>query len=264
MHRFFLPPDAIGPEQVYFPVETAHQLARVLRLQPGQRVMVLNNRGEECIIELVEVSPQSASGRVIERRESAGEPQVSVFLYLGLTQREKFEWVLQKGTEVGISGFIPVITRRSLVQEQHGLQPGSAKYQRWRRILQEAAEQSGRGRIPELHPPQHLLEALAETQETFDLAMVLWEGEFVLDLRSILHEASRQSEKTKRPKIGLLVGPEGGFGPEEVELARQSGWQPVSLGPRILRMETAAVVAAALVLYEFGEMKFKPLQDLNV
>ena len=235
MHRFFLPADAIGPEKVNFPAETAHQLARVLRLQPGQQVTVLDNRGEECIIELVEVSPQAASGRVIECKKSAGEPLVRVILFLGLTQREKFEWVLQKGTEVGVAGFIPIITRRSLVQEQHGLQPGSAKYQRWERILQEAAEQSGRGLIPELHPPKRLLEALAESKETFDLAMVLWEGEYNIDLRRTLQEANRHHEKTQRQRIGLLVGPEGGFDPEEVELARHSGWQPVSLGPRILQ-----------------------------
>jgi 16S rRNA (uracil1498-N3)-methyltransferase len=254
MHRFFLPPESIGVDQVHLPAETAHQLVRVLRFQPGQSVIVLDNRGIEYVVELVDLSLPFAYGRVIERREASGEPQVKVSLFLGLTQREKFEWVLQKGTEIGVTSFIPVITRRSLVQDLDGLRPGSVKLRRWRRILQEAAEQSERGRIPELHIPLQLPDLLAEGSQTTELPIILWEGKNAPDLKRVLRETQQQSNKTLH-QIRLLVGPEGGFSPEELDLASNSGWLPASLGPRILRMETAAIVASALVLYELGEMK---------
>jgi 16S rRNA (uracil1498-N3)-methyltransferase len=243
MHRFFVPPASIQSGQVVFPSEAAHQIYRVLRLRPGQRLVVLNNQGDEYTIELEEVSQRTATGKIVEQQPTLGEPACRLALYLCLAQREKFEWMLQKCTETGASTFIPVISSRSLVQD---LAETNKKAARWEKILQEAAEQSGRGRIPALKPAISLSQAVRQGQGK---RIILWEQEHSTNLRQALANLSPENS----PEISILVGPEGGFSMEEVQLAEQADWQPVSLGQRILRMETAALVATALVLYELEQ-----------
>lgn len=242
LHHFFLPPTAIQQDQIRFPAETAHQILRVLRLQPGETVAVMDNLGSQYMVELAQVSREGVVGRVLQRAPAAPEPPVSLHLYVCLTQREKFEWILQKCCEVGVSEFTPVISTRALVQDLTAMQN---KYSRWQRILQEAAEQSGRGRIPLLHPPQDYAEAVQAAMRGHDRCLAAWEEETGQHLLSSLDGLPNQ------PRLALLIGPEGGLTEEEVELARQAGWVSVSLGPRILRMETAAVAAAALVVSVF-------------
>ena len=240
MHRFFIPPANIQSGQVVFPSEAAHQIYRVLRLRTGQRLVVLDNQGDEYTVELEEVSQRTAAGKIIEQQPTLGEPACRLALYLCLAQREKFEWMLQKCTETGASTFIPVISSRSLVQD---LDETNKKAARWGKILREAAEQSGRGRIPTLKAALSLVQAVQQGQGK---RIILWEQEYSTHLRQALADLSPENA----PEISILVGPEGGFSIDEVQMAVQSDWQPVSLGRRILRMETAAVVAAALVLYE--------------
>ena len=240
MHRFFVPPASIQSSRVVFPSETARQIYSVLRLRPEQRLVVLDNLGNEFTVELEEVSQKAAAGKIIEQKPAQGEPLCRLALYLCLAQREKFEWMLQKCTETGASTFIPVISSRSLVQD---LAETNKKTTRWAKILQEAAEQSGRGLIPGLKPAVSLAQAVRQSQGK---RLIFWEQERSNSLRQALDDLSHNN----LPEISLLVGPEGGFSVEEVQLAVQAGWQPVSLGRRILRMETAALVATALVIYE--------------
>ena len=240
MHRFFVPSASIQSSQVVFPSETAHQIFSVLRLRSGQRLVVLDNRGDEYTVELEKISQRAVAGKIIEQKPAQGEPACRLALYLCLAQREKFEWMLQKCTETGASTFIPVISSRSLVQD---LAETNKKTTRWEKILQEAAEQSGRGLIPALKPTISLAQGLRQSQGK---RIILWEQESSTSLRQALSNLSPDH----LPEISMLVGPEGGFSVEEVHLAVQADWQPVSLGRRILRMETAAVVATALVIYE--------------
>jgi len=244
MHRFFLTAACDG-EELLFPQETAHQIARVLRLRSGERVIVLDGAGGECEVELLQVG-NPTSGRVIARRPAGGEPHLRLTLYLCLTQREKFEWMLQKCTEVGAAAFVPVISSRCLVQSAADV---SAKGSRWQRILQEAAEQSGRGCIPALAPAVRLEAALHQVAQAGAAALIPWEGEHSLDVRTALGRMPRPLAE-----LAVLIGPEGGFATEEVAAAARAGFQAVTLGARILRMETAAVVTTALALYELGEM----------
>jgi len=242
MHRFFLPPSAIQKGTIIFPADTAHQILRVLRLHPGDSVIVLDDLGNQFRVDLDEVSSSKVTGRVVEKSGINTEPPITAHLYICLTQREKFEWILQKCTEVGVAEFTPVLSNRSLVQDLTALEN---KYPRWQRILQEAAEQSGRGCIPRLQPPLNFTEAVQAAPRVHDRCLVAWEEETSRFLTRGL------SGLTATNRIALLIGPEGGLTREEIDLARQAGWQSVSLGPRILRMETAAVVAAALVISAF-------------
>lgn len=239
MHHFFLPPSAIQADSILFPSDNAHQILRVLRLRMGDQVTVLDGLGWQYRVELTNVSQEKVGGKVLERTAVSGEPPIHLSMYLCLTQREKFEWMLQKCTEVGVSEFTPVLSSRSLVQAAESL---NNKLPRWQRILQEAAEQSGRGLIPRLNMPMDFSAVLASTSGQFDVCLIAWEEEQSLRLTDAFQELPANA------RIALLIGPEGGLTHAEVGLAMVGGWKAVSLGPRILRMETAAVVSAALVI----------------
>jgi len=246
MHRFFIPPEAIHEGEVHFPPETAHQMQRVLRLRAGQRVVVLDNTGSEFEVELTLVAGEICQGKVAATQLVKTEPGVEITLYLCLTQREKFEWMLQKCTEVGASVFVPVISQRSLVQHEQEVRQ---KPLRWGMIVREAAEQCGRGKIPQVLPVVRLAQVFETSGGVYDAALIPWEKEAATSLRQIL--AGYQGNPPRR--VAVLIGPEGGITDEEVQAASAAGWQPVTLGKRILRMETAAVVATALVLHELEQ-----------
>lgn len=245
-HRFFLPPDVFKSGEILFPQETARQIVRVLRLKSGARVIALDDRGQQADVELTAVEPDRVAGRVLQVSPAGGEPRARLTLYLGLTQREKFEWMLQKCTEVGAAAFVPLVTQRSLVQDGREVE---RKRERWEAILREAAEQCGRGRIPALHPAQSWAAALRDIHKDHDLALAAWEGEHTLRLRAAVQALRKQPT----PRLAVVIGPEGGLSEEEMNAASAAGVRAVSLGQRILRMETAAVVAAALVLDELEE-----------
>jgi RNA methyltransferase, RsmE family len=245
MHRFFLPPEAIQNDVVHFTEAVSRQMVQVLRLKPDALVTVLDGQGKEYEVRLTSLSAQDSEGIVKKLAAANGEPKIQLTLYLGLTQREKFEWMLQKCTEVGASRFVPVITSRSLVQDGG---EAEKKAERWQHILQEAAEQSHRGKVPILDKPLKFEAALKQAGQTCGCCLIPWEEETSLSLKAAL-QARPCSE------VKVLIGPEGGFSAEEVKLAQLAGFASVTLGKRILRMETAAVVASALVLYELGEME---------
>jgi len=249
-HRFFVPPASIGKVGVLFPSETARQIRKVLRLRPGEKVVVLDGEGWEYVVNLEQVTNEKAWGRLQEKQQAGGEPALKINLYLSLTQREKFEWALQKCTEVGVSVFVPVISERTLARDKD---QAMQKMERWERILKEAAEQSGRGLIPRIDEPLALEDAFQAVSSQAFPAAFLWENEQKHSLHDWLISQSGQAT-ADRKVLSLFIGPEGGYTGEEAEQACQSGIQSVSMGVRILRMETAAVVAAALALNAFGDL----------
>lgn len=235
MHRFFVDPRFIGATAVSFPPEQAHQIRTVLRMAPGDQVVALDNAGWEYEVALTAVSQQRVLGDITARRPAAGEPATHLTLYQAMLKQDRFEWVLQKGTEIGVSRFVPLITARSVVT---AVRPN--KLERWQRILTEAAEQCRRGRIPELAAPLSLAEAISAC--TAEAMLMPWEGAVSTTVSGTL---------VGRPRsVALFVGPEGGFGEVEVD-ARVTA---VTLGPRILRAETAAIVAATLVLQACSDL----------
>lgn len=244
-HRFFISPHQLQNGRVTFSNEQAQQIQKVLRLQPGQLVTVLDNMGWQYEVALTQVSRRETMGTVTSRAPAGGEPAVYLTLYQSVIKWDRFEWVLQKGTEVGVARFVPVITQRSLLQVGDEMNPN--KVARWQRIIMEAAEQSRRGRLPELAPLVSLPEAMADAQSA-GVALLPWEAATGETIRSVL--ARIQPPPTS---VALFIGPEGGFTAGEVADGRSHHLIPVTLGQRILRAETAAIVAAALILAEFQE-----------
>jgi len=249
MNRFFLSRQSFSGDLVQV-TEAAllHHMRDVLRLRAGDTVIFLDNAGWEYETVLQEVAPRLVTGQVRQRQLCAHEPRTKLTLYQAALKGERFEWVLQKGTEVGVSAFVPVLSERCVVQ--HATQLSPRKLERWEKIVAAAAEQSRRGRKPALLPAMLLAAACEHVHRAGTLALIPWE-EGGVPIRQALEEAGRG----RLPfNVALFIGPEGGFAPAEVEMAAGYGLRAVSLGPRILRAETAGLVAAAMVLYHYGDM----------
>jgi len=215
---------------------------------PGESIIVLDDSGWETEVKLTEVSGDYTEGEVLRRSLALGEPKVKVTIYQGLLKADKFEYILQKGTELGMTAFVPLITKRCVV---NNLDAEGSKFHRWQQIIREAAEQSGRGRLPRLLPAT-LFESACENVS--GLAVMPWEGEKRRSIRQTLSQAFQSKGEEKPFQVNLFLGPEGGFTNEEVDIARGHGFKIVSLGPRILRSDTAATACATIVLYEAGEL----------
>jgi 16S rRNA (uracil1498-N3)-methyltransferase len=244
MHRFFIPPESIQGDVVQFPRPIAEQIRNVLRLDLGERVVVLLNDGWEHEVQIRAIGKQETSGWLLERRRNQREPRIIVSLYHCLLKKDNFEWVLQKCTEIGVTRFVPVFSQRTVVKISD--ESARTRLDRWQRILTEAAEQSGRGLIPVLPGVMSLEEAFVDSA-AYEARVIAWEEQGATSLRAALEGQAPSS-------IALFVGPEGGFTVEEVGQAWDYGVTPVTLGPRTLRAETAAVVLAALTLHLFGEL----------
>jgi 16S rRNA (uracil1498-N3)-methyltransferase len=249
IHRFFVPPEWINERQVTLIESTAHQIRHVLRMRAGDRLVVLDNSGWEREVELTRVAQNVVMGHVVEERLAASEPRTKISLYQGVLKAQKFEWVLQKGTELGLVEFIPVVCERSVVGD---LEDVDSKLGRWTHIIREAAEQSGRGRLPVLRPAMLFAQGCQRAKRSGGLTLVPWEGEKATSLRSVL--TTGQAREDRPFSIGIFIGPEGGLTHEEIQAARGYDVQAVSLGPRILRAETAGLVAASAILYELGDL----------
>ena len=246
-HRFFLPDVELVPGQPVDLTPLARQLARVLRLHTGAEIHLLDNRGACFLTRIETLDDRRGTGTVLAAEEMGGEPAARLTLYQCSLKADKFEWVLQKGTELGVAGFVPVVSTRSVVRPVTAL---AKKMDRWQAIIREAAEQAGRARLPTLHAPL-----------TFDQAVGHATGQRFLPWEEADNRAPGLGDlvaRTRPDALALLVGPEGGIAPEEATLAMRHGWQPVTLGPRILRAETAALAAVTIALDRLDELTRAP------
>ena len=242
MHRFFVDPSAFVGDRTILPAALAHQLQHVLRLHVGERVLLLDNAGWEYQAELTALEKRGAQARILVRQPVAGEPRTHVTLYQAVLKGPRFEWVLQKGTELGIAAFVPVITARCVAIPRDA----GAKVARWQAIIREAAEQAGRGRIPLVGTPVTFAGACAQVDT--ENALIAWEEERGTSLRDVLDREGKE-----KASWSLFIGPEGGFTPEEIALAQGFHIRPVRLGPRILRAETAGMAMVAALFFALGE-----------
>src|SRR5947208_9198032 len=189
MHRFFVPPELLKTTNIdiALPKDLAHQVRDVIRLDIGEQLLLLDNSGDEILATVAKTNKASVEVHLLERRPGRSEPAVRIILCQGLLKSTRFEWILEKGTELGVSVFSPMICRRSMA----GLEDaGSSKIQRWQRIIQEAAEQSGRSRLPQLLPILPLVDALSLISPG-TLAIMPWEEEHVLTLYDALSTSIR-------------------------------------------------------------------------
>jgi 16S rRNA (uracil1498-N3)-methyltransferase len=234
LHRFFVGPDAVRGDRATLTGDQAKQIADVLRLAAGDRVILVRD-GEEIEARLSAVGRSAVEGAVVARRPCLAEPAVRVTLALPLLRGDRSEEVIEAATQLGVSRIVPFTSERSVVREL-----SAAKRRRWERIARESAETARRGRVPEIG-------GLVAWDPLFDVleppVLVAWEGEREISLKRAIPPTT--------PGISVVIGPEGGLSEDEARSARASGAVVVSLGPRNLRSETAAIAAVAQVIALF-------------
>ncbi len=226
-----------GAEIVLDP-EESHHVTRVLRLRPGDPVAVFDGRGREWEAVLVSAGRNGATVRTVSESTGRTDPGLELVLYQALCRPERMEWVIQKGTEVGVAAIRPFVARRSECPA-----PSAERLKRYRRVALEAAKQSGRRVVPEVTPPV----GTVPPPPPGATALLLHTAPGAPPLADRLAGPRPAS-------VWLLVGPEGGFEPEEAEELEAAGWLPCGLGPRTLRTETAGAIAAALVLHAWDDL----------
>lgn len=245
--RFFVEPGTLAGHRIEIEGALAHRLARVLRLRAGDEVALFDGGGEEARVRLEDVGEHRVTAAVVARDGSPAEPHVRVRLYQSITKGERFEWLLEKGTEIGVAAFVPLIAARSVVKTAHG----GNRAERWRRIVVEAAEQCGRGAVPAVEPPRPFEEAIAAAP---GVVLLPYEaaGETASNIQAAL---DREIDAVfALGEVSVFIGPEGGFEPAEVERAVAAGAIVVTMGARVLRSETAGLAAATLVLHAAGDL----------
>lgn len=231
IHRFFINPESVkGSEIILEDKDSVSQIKKVLRLKIGDGVLFLDNSGKEYKSVIKQLSDSAINLEVIEVLENKNEPELKIILCQAVCKKDKFEWVLEKGTEAGISAFMPVISERT---EKLGLNRERAE-----KILREAAEQSERGIIPKLSEAQKFSEAILSLPKDEDIILLDKSGENIKTF-NFSHPAL---------KLNIFVGPEGGWTENELRIASENRARIVSLGSRVLRTETAGLVAAAILL----------------
>lgn len=239
MTRFFVSPEELGSDNIQLVGENASH-AKVLRLKVGEQVLVCDGEGKECLCAVVD---SSWNLEVLERRESVSEPGVQVSVYMAFPKADKLEHVIQKATELGVYEIVAFPSARCVSKpDEKSLKK---KLERWQKIAASGAEQSGRGRIPQVVILPSFAEALKRGAQT-DLPMMFYENEQATTLHMALNSGEWKS-------AALLTGPEGGLEEKEVKQAMEAGFKVCTLGKRILRCETAPLCALSAVMYAAGE-----------
>lgn len=244
MPKFFVKKEQIEKETIWIQGEDVKHIKDVLRLKMGEEIYVCNVENAEnyrCQITGIEASNVKCS--ILETLASVAEPTIQVTIFQALPKQEKMEWILQKATELGMSELVPVATKYCVVKLDE--KDKRKKQERWQKIVESAAKQSGRDSIPRVALPIQVATVLEQVPE-FDLFLVAYEKEKEHTLKQEL-----KNIPNKPIKIGIFIGPEGGIAEEEVQSLQEKGAKVVTLGNRILRTETVALNMLSNILYEF-------------
>jgi len=247
--RFYAPPQAFAPDDgsVTLNAEETRHLRDVLRLKSGDEVYVFNGAGREFRGQVQSITRDSTEVSLVNEVEPARpESPLTLTMAVALLKGEKFDLVIQKATELGIARVIPLITARADVRIRNG-DDSERKLLRWRRIVMEASKQCGRARLMDIENPV-VFDNLIERSKQDELRLMFSE-------RGGTPLADALGETNLRRGVTTLIGSEGGWTDEEIDQARAADWKTVTLGGRILRAETAAIVIAALLQYRFGDLK---------
>lgn len=239
MPRFFIEP--VTGEIARVSGQDAHHIARVLRMRIGEPLTLCDSAGTDYHCTVEAITDGEVTARILRRTPTESEPAAKVTLYQGLPKSEKMDLIVQKCVEIGVARVVPVAMARSIVRLK--ADDGAKKAARWQKIAAEAAGQSGRGIIPEVTTPITLGQAIAELGDT--AAVVFYEGGGVPVSQAI-------GENTE--KVAMFIGPEGGFDPAEIRQLQAAGVTVATLGKRILRCETAPLVALSVIMQITGNM----------
>jgi 16S rRNA (uracil1498-N3)-methyltransferase len=239
MHRFFVSQD----QPATITGSDAHQVKNVLRLKVGDKLELLDGTGKVYSAKIAKMEKDKVSCEILDHRTLNTEHRTQVTLAQCLPKARKMDLIIQKCTELGVAKMIPTLSERSIAKGE--------KLPRWKKIAKEAAEQSGRASIPEISPLTRFEDVL-KLKDNYDLALIPWELEKANTLKATLQSFIIPHRPSTSLSILIIIGPEGGFSQQEIELARQAGFKSISLGKTILRTETAGMAVMAMLAYEFN------------
>lgn len=242
MHRFFIP-QLYNEEMTITGVDAKH-IGKVLRMQPGDKLQIVSDDGVSALAEVASVTESTVTVRCLEKLAESHEPAVKITLAQGLAKGEKMDFIIQKAVELGACSIVPVAMEHSVVRLDGA--KADKKVERWQKIAEAAAKQSKRDIIPQVQPVQTVKEMLANND--CKTKIIAYECEDRMSLKTALREAGQMED------LLLIIGPEGGISEAELAKAREAGAVPVSLGRRILRAETAGLVAMSAIFYETGDL----------
>ena len=245
MPKFFVKSEQIKDDKIVQILgEDVKHIAKVLRCGLGDNLTVCNrDTGENYACQIQEIHDMEIQCSILEKIDSHSEPSVYIHLLQGLPKADKMEWIIEKGTELGVKEFTPFMLKRCIVK----LEPKEEekKQIRWRKIARAAAEQSKRNQIPIINKPQNI-EKVFQTIQNYDIVLVAYEGE----KENTLKQELKKLDTKRNLKVAVIVGPEGGIEEIEIEKMKEMGAKIISLGKRILRTETASLVVASNIIYE--------------
>jgi 16S rRNA (uracil1498-N3)-methyltransferase len=246
MHRFYISPENWNPGPLALAGSEAHHLRDVLRMRVGEKLVVFNGRGREAMAEIVDLRSEEVA---LRRLHEAKTPPLECRIVLGqaIPKGKNMELIVQKAVEIGAAEIVPIISDRTIVQVDS--ESAAQKQSKWKQIAIEAAKQCGQNWVPEVQAPRKLAELFSAPDESFDLQLIGSLQPGAQHLKKILAEHSREHQYRPRSVL-MLVGPEGDFTPAELELARRHGCRPMTLGPIIRRVETAAIYCQSILSYE--------------
>ena len=240
---FYVDPKNVHGKALTIAGDEAHHLARVLRKQKGDSVWAVDGQGTAYEVQILHITRNEAQAKILQTRRRIGEPVAEISLAQGILKGERFDWLVEKATEIGVRTIIPLMT------ENAETVAGPQKLSRWKRVAMAAMKQSGRSVLPEVTPMKSFEDILSMGTDCH-CRLISHSG--------VGSKALAVTELTSpkfKPKALILVGPEGGFTESEVEQSRDHGFQPISLGSRRLRGETAGIVVSSLVLSRWGELE---------
>lgn len=248
MSRFFIEEAAINSNIINITGEDVNHIKNVLRLKCGNNIILNDCNGLDFLVEIQSFEDNCISTRIINSKKNETEPKIDVTLYQGIPKSDKMDLIIQKGIELGVKKIVPVVTERTVVKIEDKKSVDN-KVKRWQRISLESAKQCNRGMIPKIEYPISYKSALELSKETC-LSFIPYEKETSNNLRNYIEQAKRESIRN----ISVIIGPEGGFSDSEIETAISLGVRPVTLGPRILRTETAGIAILSILMYELGDV----------
>ena len=244
MPKFFVKTNQISNNKIQVLGEDVKHITQVLRAKKGEKLNICNvDNGTDYLAEIEEITKQEVLCNIIEQIENSSESKVEITIFQGLPKADKMEYIIQKNTELGVKKFTPVIMKRCVAK----LEPKdiNKKIQRWQKIAEAAAKQSGRNIIPTVEKPI-TVEELSKKVNEFDVLILAYENE-----KNNTLKAELKNINIENLKIGVIIGPEGGLDINEVNILVESGAKAVSLGKRILRTETASIMIISNIIYEY-------------
>lgn len=239
MQRYFVNPEQFADDKVIITGDDVHHITKVLRLKVGDHIICSNGLGIDALSEIIQIDSTQVLCNIVSILDKVNESNINIILAQSLPKADKMDLIIQKGTEIGISSFLPFISERTIVRLDDKKE--QKRLERWQKIAKEAAEQAHRNKIPEILPVSSWKDLLAKISD--QLTLIAYEKE----AKNFLYQTMKNNPECKN--ILLIIGPEGGFSEKEIKEAEDNGATSVSLGKTILRAETAGLVGAANIIY---------------